>query len=60
MKLWLIAATIVVLCLGRNVDAAQATEQNAVYATQLTFESSSPVLYISTGICIGKAAMLAV
>ena len=29
-------------------------EQNAVYAKQLTFETSSPIMHITTGICIGE------
>ena len=46
--------TIVALLLIFVQAKSQNVEQNAVYATQLTFETSSPVIYITTGICIGE------
>lgn len=38
------------LCLSK----LEAKELNAVYATQTTFHMSSPVIYTTTGVCIGK------
>ena len=35
-----------------------AIDRDAVYATQITFEASSPIVYTTTGICIGEYAKL--
>ena len=35
-----------------------ALDRDAVYATQITFEASSPIVYTTTGICIGECAVL--
>ena len=51
--------SVIILVFLALAQAAQNPEQNAVYATQLTFEASSPIIYITTGICIGKAGLAA-
>lgn len=33
-----------------------AAEQNAIYATQLKYHADSPVIYATSGLCIGKNA----
>ena len=53
VKTWqLLSATLLVHSILASTTQ-QNIEQNAVYATQLTFETSSPIIYTTTGICIG-------
>jgi len=50
---WLFLALAAPLCCTRGAATQVAAEQNAVYATQSTFETSSPIIYTTSGICIG-------